>query len=221
MNLLKLLLLLLLFANSFKAMDCPVQKECYMQKVFNNKPLSTGEKNKLLELLRTSQISLDENGNNVLHLAAVIQEWPDLVNQLLSVRPELGWYLDAPNHEGLTPRNLIMRFQTTKQINAALDKSIETKMKESHPDYSLLEKARIVEHIRQMPSTKGNTLLHLAAGIRGFPELTQTLLTVDPGLKLVLNDTNDQGYTALHLANIKENPGAVKSLKAAGARDIL
>lgn len=85
--------------------------DCFANRTFNKQPLSTEEKNKLLELLRTSQITLDENGNNVLHLAAAIQEWPDLMTQLLLVRPGLSGYMDAPNREGLTPRNLFFYFQ--------------------------------------------------------------------------------------------------------------
>lgn len=233
MNPLKLLLLLLLFTNPFKAMDC------FANRTFNKEPLTAEEKNKLLELLRSSSVILDEQQNTVLHIAAALKEYPELVNDILSHRPELKAYLDTPNSQGVTPRNLMLQlqaktavptfsdcFQITivrlpKQIIATLDKSIEAKMKQSHPAYSILEKVRIVEHIREMVPTKGNTILHLAAGIQGFPELTQRLLVLDPDLKLVLNNINGEGYTALDIASIKENSHAAEALKAAGAKDIL
>ena len=218
--------------------------ECIGEKTFKNIPLTYQEKALLLETLRTSPIILDDNQNTVLHMAASITEWPELVNELLSVRPELKGLMNSANKKGITPEDLASNLKTKKSSQAqtaqflihpkvvkvspadveAIDASVARKLAShqqgiSHAPFSPLEKSRLLYSFIGVPfpSTKGNTLLHLAAGIIGYPELTSTLLAVKPHLSKDINKINDEGFSPLGLAYIKDNITAVQALLKAGA----
>lgn len=235
MNLSKWVLLpFLVLPCSFKAME-PAQACLDLGPSSPYSYFSENGKTVLLQTFLTSKTILDDDGNNVLHMAAALHEYPELTQELLLNRPELADYLDAPNKKGITPRDLASRLQKQPINQSALqrdtlaivpqdfvenvDTSIAIKMNTEHPTYTQFEKVRILKHFQDMRPSKGNTLLHLAAGVKGYPELTQLLLLTEPHLKSAINLINDKGFTALDLANIKGNPEAVMALKAAGAQE--
>lgn len=190
---------------------------------------------------------------NILHLAAVAIEMPDLIDELIIARPQLVYYLDSPNNDGVTPRTLMQQLQSQKVTSisvvprpstsspvavikipkqtiqesvAELDKIIAAKIALSnqnrpHAPFSVIEKTRILHIITQMDHPEGGTPLHLAAGIRGYPELITALLAFKPELRNQLNNTDNKGFTALDIATLKENSAAVDAFRAAGAKENL
>ena len=213
MNLLKLLLLLLLFNRPFKAMDC------FANRTFKNMPLSTEEKNSLLGLLRTSQITLDENENNVLHMAAAIKEYPELVTDILLDRPDLVGYLDTPNKQGITPRDLMLRLNTKKtslnNSNTSKDQSLATvlnSLKGSQVTVIQIPKQTIQQSIEELDNsiTAKVVLFHQNRHYEPF-----TLTEKARIIRIILDMPHPTGGTCLHGAvDFQGYPELTKDLLA-------
>lgn len=72
------------------------------------KPLDSKAEAYLLEIFLKLP-DINDKGNTPLHLAAAVQEAPNLLEQLLQKKPDLKNYINSYNHQGYTPLLLALK----------------------------------------------------------------------------------------------------------------
>ncbi|XP_069711664.1 nuclear factor NF-kappa-B p105 subunit isoform X1 [Phaenicophaeus curvirostris] len=154
----------------------------------------TGDVKMLLAVQRHLTAVQDDNGDNVLHLA-IIHLHTELVKNLLEVMPDLNYndIINMRNDLYQTPLHLAV---ITKQAEVVED------LLKAGADVSLLDR-------------HGNSVLHLAA-TEGDNKILSLLLKhkkVSPMIDL----SNGEGLSAIHIVVMANSMSCLKQLIAAGA----
>ncbi|XP_051973869.1 NF-kappa-B inhibitor alpha-like [Xyrauchen texanus] len=147
------------------------------------------------ELFKTRNF-LSEDGDTVLHLALIHEQWGFVQYLLEEIKLDNSWtpYLDIQNELGQTPLHLAVIVDRSECVRALLWSGASAELQERG----------------------GNTPLHLA--VRELRTACVRELTSCPLTPLVhLNVTNYAGVSALHLAVLKGDCDIIRMLLEAGA----
>ncbi|XP_074679283.1 nuclear factor NF-kappa-B p105 subunit isoform X5 [Strix aluco] len=153
----------------------------------------TGDVKKLLAVQRHLTAVQDDNGDNVLHLA-IIHLHTELVKNLLEVIPNLNYndIINMRNDLYQTPLHLAV---ITKQAEVVED------LLKAGADVSLLDR-------------HGNSVLHLAA-TEGDDKILSLLLK-HKKITPMVNLSNGEGLSAIHMVVMANSMSCLKQLIAAG-----
>ena len=220
MNLSKWIVLFLVSPCSFKAMEPASPCLKLLKPHSSHSYFSEKEKNLLLQMFLTSKTILDDDQNNVLHMAAALHEYPELTQELLLNRPELATYLDTPNKKGVTPGNLMLQMQTTKNARVYSDNrgvSITTAfqpslLKGSQVTVIQIPKQNIQESIEELDKSIHAKVLLMNQGLTHEP---YTLAEKARILRILIDLPHPTGGTPLHGAvDFQGYPELTKDLLA-------
>ncbi|NWI90635.1 NFKB1 factor, partial [Pitta sordida] len=153
----------------------------------------TGDVKMLLAAQRHLTAVQDDNGDNVLHLA-IIHLHTELVKNLLEVMPDLNYkdIINMRNDLYQTPLHLAV---ITKQAEVVED------LLKAGADVNLLDR-------------RGNSVLHLAA-TEGDDKILSLLLKHEK-VSQMINLSNGEGLSAIHMAVMANSMSCLKQLIAAG-----
>ncbi|KAK7845058.1 protein ACCELERATED CELL DEATH 6 [Quercus suber] len=149
----------------------------------------------LLQYWPNSRELLNHNGQNILHVAATTGEL-NVVNYILKT-PGLESLINDTDKDGNTPIYLNASIATERDKNGLFPIHVASTKGHVHLIQELLQ---YWPNSRELLNHNGQNILHVAATTGELNVVNYILKT--PGLESLINDTDKDGNTPLHLATM-------------------